>query len=171
MLKSLFRWDRLRYVGAGPIVGLHTHGGRGQVEPETSGIPPITSSSSTRAGKLDFFMPLSLNEFIASIDSKKSDSDHALPPLEAIAHAEASLPVSLPDIGMGLEDLKQHLLDDLVPGFNRPNQSSNYYGFIIGGNTDAALFADYIVSGFDQNVQVHAPREAVGSSIESAALK
>ncbi|KAJ6551603.1 pyridoxal phosphate-dependent transferase [Mycena capillaripes] len=116
-------------------------------------------------------MPLSLNEFVASIDSRKADSHDALPPIEAIVHAEASLPASLPDTGMGLEDLKQHVLDDLVPGFNRPNQSSNYYGFITGGSTDAALFADYIVSGFDQNVQVHAPREAVGSSVENAALR
>jgi hypothetical protein len=117
-------------------------------------------------------MPLSLNEFISTIDARRmGDSQEALPPIQAIAHAEASLPVSLPDTGMGLECLKQHLLDDLVPGFNRPNQSSNYYGFITGGNTEASLFADYIVSGFDQNAQVHAPKETIGGAVEDAALR
>ncbi|KAF7368957.1 hypothetical protein MVEN_00222000 [Mycena venus] len=116
-------------------------------------------------------MPLSLNEFIATIDSRKVESQNALPPIEAIAHAEASLPVSLPDTGMGLENLKQHLLDDIVPGLNRPNSSSNYYGFIIGGSTDASMFADYIVSGFDQNVQVYTPKEAIGGTVENAALR
>ncbi|KAF8218294.1 pyridoxal phosphate-dependent transferase [Mycena galopus ATCC 62051] len=91
--------------------------------------------------------------------------------MEAIAHAEASLLVSLPDTGIGLESIKRHLLDDLVPGFNRPNQSSNYYGFITGGNTEASLFADYIVSGFDQNVQVYIPKEAIGSTVENVALR
>ncbi|KAJ7653301.1 pyridoxal phosphate-dependent transferase [Mycena polygramma] len=116
-------------------------------------------------------MPLSLNEFIAAIDSRKADSAHALPPTEAIAHAEASLPISLPDTGLGLENIKRHLLDDIVPAFNRPNESPNYYGFVTGGTTDAALYADYIVSGFDQNAQVYSPKEAIGGSVEDAALR
>ncbi|KAJ7768512.1 pyridoxal-dependent decarboxylase conserved domain-containing protein [Mycena metata] len=116
-------------------------------------------------------MPLSLNESVAAINSKKSDSINALPPLEAITHAEASLPVSLPDKGMGLEDMKRHLLDDLLPAFNGPNQSPNFYGFVTGGSTEASLFADYIVSGFDQNAQVFAPKEAIGGNVEDAALR
>ncbi|KAJ6460919.1 pyridoxal phosphate-dependent transferase [Mycena sanguinolenta] len=116
-------------------------------------------------------MSLSLNEFISTIDSRRDGADNALPPLESIVHSEASLPVLLPDTGMGLEGIKRHLLDDLVPGFNKPNQSPNYYGFVTGGNTEASLFADYIVSGFDQNVQVYTPTEAIGGTVESVALR
>ncbi|KAJ7889890.1 pyridoxal phosphate-dependent transferase [Mycena olivaceomarginata] len=43
--------------------------------------------------------------------------------------------------------------------------------FITGGNTEASLFADYIVSGFDQNAQVHAPKETIGGAVEAAALR
>ncbi|KAJ7176507.1 putative tyrosine decarboxylase [Mycena filopes] len=116
-------------------------------------------------------MSLSLNECIATIISKRTRSEDALPPIQAIAHAEASLPVSLPDTGMGIENIKLHLLDDLAPAFNAPNQSPNYYGFVTGGSTEAALFADYIVSAFDQNAQVFAPKESIGGSVEDAALR
>ncbi|KAK7052354.1 pyridoxal phosphate-dependent transferase [Favolaschia claudopus] len=118
-------------------------------------------------------MPLSLNEFISTIESRRNelDSQTALPPIPAIAHAEASLPRSLPEIGMGLDSIKKHILDDLLPGFNKPNLSGNYYGFIIGGTTEAALFADYLVSGFDQNVQTYMPQETVAGAIEDAALR
>ncbi|KAJ7146056.1 pyridoxal phosphate-dependent transferase [Mycena epipterygia] len=116
-------------------------------------------------------MPLSLNEFAATVVSREDDSHNALPPHKAIAHAEASLPVSLPDTGIGLENIKKHLLDDLVPAFNGPSLSSNYYGFITGGNTDASLFADWLVSGYDQNVQVHLPQQTVASSLEAVALR
>ncbi|KAJ7658954.1 pyridoxal phosphate-dependent transferase [Mycena rosella] len=116
-------------------------------------------------------MPLSLNEFAASVAWRKDDSHRALPPQQAIAHAEASLPVSLPDTGIGLDRVKQHILGDLVPAFNGPALSSNYYGFVTGGTTDAALFADWLVSGYDQNAQVHAPKETVAGSVDSAALR
>lgn len=116
-------------------------------------------------------MPLSLNNFAATVISRKDDSHNALPPHKAIAHAEASLPVALPDTGMGLENIKKHLLDDLVPAFNGPSLSSNYYGFITGGNTDASLFADWLVAGYDQNVQVHLPKQTVAGGVEAVALR
>ncbi|KAJ7489547.1 pyridoxal phosphate-dependent transferase [Mycena latifolia] len=117
-------------------------------------------------------MPISLNEFAASVElSRKDDSHNALPHHEAIAHAEVSLPVSLPETGLGFEHMKQHLLGDLVPAFNGPSLSPNYYGFVTGGNTDAALFADWLVSGYDQNVQVHLPKETIAGSVDDAALR
>jgi hypothetical protein len=100
-------------------------------------------------------MTISLNEFALSVAGRKDDDHNALPLQEFIAHAEASLPVSLPDTGLGFDKMKQHLLEDLVPAFNGTSLSSNFYGFVTGGNTDAALFADWLVSGYDQNVQVY----------------
>ncbi|KAJ7198813.1 pyridoxal phosphate-dependent transferase, partial [Mycena pura] len=115
-------------------------------------------------------MPLSLNEFAASVESRKDDSQNALPPIEAIVRAEASLPVALPDIGVGLENIKQHLLNDIAPAFNGTSLSSNYYGFVTGGNTDASLFADWLTGGYDQNAQVHTPNETISGNVEDAAL-
>ncbi|KAJ7471313.1 pyridoxal-dependent decarboxylase [Mycena galericulata] len=115
-------------------------------------------------------MPLSLNDFATSVGSRKGDSHNALPQLEAISRAEASLPKSLPDEGIGLENMKRHLLDDIAPAFNGPSLSSNYYGFVTGGSTDASLFADWLVSGYDQNVQVHMPQETIAGTVENTAL-
>ncbi|KAJ7083702.1 pyridoxal phosphate-dependent transferase [Mycena belliarum] len=116
-------------------------------------------------------MTISLNEFAESVDFRKDESHSALPPPEAIARAEASLPISLPETGLGFDNIKQHLLNDLAPAFNGPSLSSNYYGFITGGVTEAALFADWLVSGYDQNVQAHLPKETVSGSVDSAALR
>ncbi|KAJ6568455.1 pyridoxal phosphate-dependent transferase [Mycena sp. CBHHK59/15] len=115
-------------------------------------------------------MPLSLTEFAATVHTKE-DFHLALPSAAAITHAEVSLPASMPDEGMGLESLKEHLLRDIVPAFNGPSLSSNYYGFVTGGSTDAALFADWIVSCYDQNVQVYLPKETVAARLEDAALR
>ncbi|KAJ7131694.1 pyridoxal phosphate-dependent transferase [Mycena crocata] len=113
-------------------------------------------------------MPISLNEFVATV-SGRAQSQNALPPVEAIAYAEASLPISLPNEGVGFENMKRHLLEDLAPAFNGPSLSANYYGFVTGGSTEASLFADWIVSGYDQNVQVHLPTTVAGS-LENSAL-
>lgn len=93
-----------------------------------------------------------------------------LPTPDALAKARMTLLEDLPDRGHGLERTKDHLLHDIVPGFNASSLSANYYGFIIGGVTPAALLADNIVSVYDQNVQVHMNEHSVATDVESKAL-
>ncbi|KOC16854.1 putative tyrosine decarboxylase [Aspergillus flavus AF70] len=93
-----------------------------------------------------------------------------LPSANHLARARASLPSCLANEGVGFEDAKQHILNDIVPAFNGSSISPNYYGFVTGGITPAALFADNIVSAYDQNVQVHLPDHSIATDVESNAL-
>lgn len=93
-----------------------------------------------------------------------------LPTAENLARARASLPDRLSQDGVGFEASKNHILDDIVPAFNGSSISPNYYGFVTGGVTPAALFADNVVSAYDQNVQVHLPEHSIATDVESNAL-
>ncbi|KAJ5506634.1 Pyridoxal phosphate-dependent transferase major region subdomain 2 [Penicillium expansum] len=89
-----------------------------------------------------------------------------LPSTENLVRARASLPAILPDTGSSLESVQRHIVDDIVPAFNGGSLSANYYGFITGGTTPAALFADNVVSTYDQNVQVHLPNHSIVTDVE-----
>ena len=93
-----------------------------------------------------------------------------LPPASATAKARSFIVSELPAKGLGCERTVHHIRHDLTPGFNRQSQSPNYYGFVTGGATPAAVLADNIVTEFDQNVQVHLPNETVATEVEHAAL-
>lgn len=93
-----------------------------------------------------------------------------LPSAENLARARASLLTALPDTGRSLESVQQYILGDIVPAFNGASISPNYYGFITGGVTPAALFADNVVSAYDQNVQVHLSNHSIVTDVEFHAL-
>jgi glutamate/tyrosine decarboxylase-like PLP-dependent enzyme len=93
-----------------------------------------------------------------------------LPNANDLAQARASLPSRLANDGRGFEPTKHHILNDIVPAFNGSSISAHYYGFVTGGVTPAALFADNIVSAYDQNVQVHLPDHSIATDVESSAL-
>ncbi|GAQ42322.1 tyrosine decarboxylase [Aspergillus niger] len=95
---------------------------------------------------------------------------NVLPSASDLSRARASLPESLPAEGTGFESATQHILNDLVPAFNRSSISSNYYGFVTGGVTPAALFADNLVTAYDQNVQVHLAEHSISTDVEATAL-
>ncbi|KAK0269468.1 hypothetical protein LTR35_014764 [Friedmanniomyces endolithicus] len=94
-----------------------------------------------------------------------------LPSPEAIDAARSKLLPNLPETGLGAERTKAHLQNDIVPGLNRSSQSPKYYGFVTGGVTPAAAFADNIVTETDQNVQVHLPQETISTDVEDRALR
>lgn len=96
--------------------------------------------------------------------------NHVLPSTEAIETARSSLLKALPVEGIGADRTNEHIQDDLVPGLNHASESSTYYGFVTGGATPAASFADNIVTQTDQNVQVHLPAETVCTVVEDRAL-
>ncbi|KAJ5856378.1 uncharacterized protein N7529_010322 [Penicillium soppii] len=93
-----------------------------------------------------------------------------LPSAENLARARASLPAALPETGSSLESIQRHIVDDIVPAFNGGSISANYYGFITGGTTPAALFADNVVSAYDQNVQVHLSNHSIVTDVEYNAI-
>ncbi|KAH9819395.1 tyrosine decarboxylase [Teratosphaeria destructans] len=81
------------------------------------------------------------------------------------------LPKHLPASGGGLEYVKTHLRNDILPALNRASQSPRYYGFVTGGATPAAQFADNLVTESDQNVQVHLPNESLCTTLEDTTLR
>jgi glutamate/tyrosine decarboxylase-like PLP-dependent enzyme len=59
------------------------------------------------------------------------------------------LSMSLPDDGAPLSDVISELIDHATPGL-MATAGPRYFGFVIGGSTDAALSADMLTSGWDQ---------------------
>ncbi|TKA43635.1 hypothetical protein B0A54_05418 [Friedmanniomyces endolithicus] len=94
-----------------------------------------------------------------------------LPSPEVIRTARSKLLPTLPETGLGADHIKAHLQNDIVPGLNRSSQSPKYYGFVTGGVTPAAAFADNIVTETDQNVQVYLPQETISTDVEDRALR
>ncbi|CAD0082715.1 unnamed protein product [Aureobasidium vineae] len=96
--------------------------------------------------------------------------EHVLPSPSQITQSLNNLHKQLPPRGLGFEAAKQHLKQDMAPALNANSQSSRYYGFVTGGATPAAIFADNMVTEYDQNVQVHLPEETIATDVEAAAL-
>ncbi|KAL5343623.1 pyridoxal phosphate-dependent transferase [Aspergillus crustosus] len=93
-----------------------------------------------------------------------------LPNASSLIRARASLPGSLGSDGIGYDSTRRHILEDIVPAFNNSSISPHYFGFVTGGVTPAALFADGVVSAYDQNVQVHLPDHSIATDVEFTAL-
>ncbi|BDD62928.1 hypothetical protein MPDQ_007878 [Monascus purpureus] len=91
---------------------------------------------------------------------------NVLPSPEALIRARNSLPETLAETGVGFKAIQTHILNDIVPATNAGSISPNYYGFVTGGVTPAALFADNVVSAYDQNVQVHLPAHSIVTELE-----
>ena len=85
--------------------------------------------------------------------------------------ASRSLIQSLPERGISIQGTTNHLLESVVPALNGASLSPNYYSFVTGGITPAALIADNIVTLYDQNVQVHLPRQTLATTLEDISLK
>jgi glutamate/tyrosine decarboxylase-like PLP-dependent enzyme len=95
---------------------------------------------------------------------------YVVPDVSQIRRSEQEIQRRVPDIGFGLDVVKEHLMKDVAPALNGSSQSSRYYGFVTGGATPAAVFADNMVTEYDQNVQVHLPNETIATDVEAAAL-
>lgn len=106
---------------------------------------------------------------IAELHSEPLPND-VLPSESTVTRAREQLLQSLPETGTGLEETIRHLREEIAPGFNASSRSPNYYGFVTGGSTPAASLADNLVTTYDQNVQVHLPKETLATDVEDRAL-
>ncbi|KAF2100150.1 pyridoxal-dependent decarboxylase [Rhizodiscina lignyota] len=97
-------------------------------------------------------------------------NETTLPPEEILEQARNDIVTRLPDDGAGTHKTLINL-DKLTKGFNNPILSSTYYGFVTGGVTPIASVADTACSVYDQNVQVHLPKETIATDIEYSTLK
>jgi glutamate/tyrosine decarboxylase-like PLP-dependent enzyme len=61
----------------------------------------------------------------------------------------------------------QSITNHLIPS----SLSPNYYAFVTGGVTPAALLADWLVNLHDQNLSVHYPGGGIGTRVEVEALE
>ncbi|KAK5056557.1 hypothetical protein LTR84_012088 [Exophiala bonariae] len=69
-----------------------------------------------------------------------------------------------------VQALADHLSNEILPYLNRQSLSPNYYGFVIGGATPAALLGDLLAVIYDQNVHVHLPNDTIATAVEVHAL-
>ncbi|SMY28732.1 unnamed protein product [Zymoseptoria tritici ST99CH_1A5] len=99
------------------------------------------------------------------------ESQTVIPSQAAISSARSKLIRTLPAQGLGIEHVQKHLQEDLTPALSNSSKSANYYGFVTGGSTEIASYADNLVTQYDQNVQVHLSQETIATDVEDAALR
>lgn len=97
-------------------------------------------------------------------------SEDTLPSDTTIMNARDSICDIIPE-DLQSEEASQSLISKILPGLNRSSKSARYYGFVTGGATPISKYADNCVTDYDQNVQVHLPRETIATNVEDAALK
>lgn len=108
---------------------------------------------------------------VHTLEILKKRSSPILPESSTLQAARSSLLQNIPEHGLGCLGTTNHLLYDIAPGLNASSLSANYYGFVTGGVTPAAMIADCLVSTYDQNPSVHLPDQTVASNIEDKALR
>lgn len=99
------------------------------------------------------------------------DSLDTLPPVDQIAKTVASLPVNLPEKGLGTAGATAYLLDEVLPGCLPGQPGPRYYGFVTGGVTPAAQIADMLATSYDENVQMTLPGATASTAIEARTLE
>ncbi|KAF7304259.1 hypothetical protein HMN09_00827200 [Mycena chlorophos] len=105
------------------------------------------------------------------MDWTNAEVSHSVPTEQRLAKARASLVCKLPEAGLGEAWTQEHLLGEIAPGFTSSSRCASYFAYTTGAVTDAALFADWVASTYDQNVAVHLPSESVATKLESVTLR
>jgi glutamate/tyrosine decarboxylase-like PLP-dependent enzyme len=77
------------------------------------------------------------------------------------------LPSTVPETGWGLSRSTDFLLKEVASALNPGQNGTRYFGFVTGGVLPSAIVADWFSTLYDQNVQVHLPRETFSTVIEA----
>ncbi|HVR31278.1 MAG TPA: aminotransferase class V-fold PLP-dependent enzyme [Acidimicrobiia bacterium] len=82
-------------------------------------------------------------------DYRDGLADARVGPMSSRAEVAASLDRDLPDDPTPVEEVIDELADAVGPGL-MSSAGPRYFGFVVGGSTDAALAADLLTTGWDQ---------------------
>ncbi|TQV74693.1 aspartate aminotransferase family protein [Aliikangiella marina] len=105
---------------------------------------------------LKSFAQISSN-FIYDLDDKK------------VAELDVKLIEShLSEAGHDFADVLEHLCDNIIPQLSA-SRGPRYWGFVTGGATPVATFADWLVSTFDQNLSKDG--DSIASEIERQTIR
>lgn len=115
--------------------------------------------SEFKAG-LDKLVKLAL-ERQSNLDSLSTIAENC--PLES---SVKQLPRDIPEQGWGLSKSIEFLLKEIASQLNPGHAGPRYFGFVTGGVLPSALLSDWFTTLFDQNVQVHLPKETSSTVIE-----
>lgn len=106
-----------------------------------------------------------------AIDVLQRQNVPILPSSSILGDSRSSLTQRLPELGVGMKQMTDHLIQEIAPALNGSSLSPNYYSFVTGGITPAARVAESLVSLYDPNPQVHLPDQTIASNIEDKALR
>ena len=94
-----------------------------------------------------------------------------LPSPTDVQRTIGSLPPVLASKGLGTTATTDYLLSTILPGCLQAQNGPRYFGFVVGGVTEAAQLADMLVGSYDENVQVALPGVTASTAIEARTLE
>jgi len=127
----------------------------------------MVTSELTNESLADFKAGL---EKLCDLAIKRQSNLNSLPTIskhhDLIKRGVDILPKDIPDQGWGLKKSIEFLLEEVASLLNPGQAGPRYFGFITGGTLNSAILADWFTTLFDQNVQVHLPKETMSTVIE-----
>ena len=115
----------------------------------------------------------SLTNVISLVSNRHRDlpSLPTIPEPSAIQKTISSLPITLPKKGLGTAATTHYLINTLLPGCLQAQNGPRYFGFVIGGVTEAAQLADILCGSYDENVTVTLPGITASTAVEARTLE
>ncbi|ORY22448.1 hypothetical protein BCR39DRAFT_551649 [Naematelia encephala] len=94
-----------------------------------------------------------------------------LPTPDAVQNTISQLPAALPTTGLGTKATTSYLMDTLLPGCLQAQNGPRYFGFVVGGTTEASQLAEILGGSYDENAHSTLPGVTASSAIEQRTLE